>query len=255
MSEPALPALAWQRWTVQRITAAPPPGGPRQPCAEGLGGAPAPRPAESPEHARGLARGRREGHALGLSEGLARGQVQGHQAGLEEGLARGRAQALEELQQQAQGQAQAALQAQAQGLLALAQSLPPALAAAQDALAQDLMDLALMLAQQVLGQALAAEPALMLPAVRGLLQAEPALTGQPQLLLHPADLALVREHLADELQATGWHLRAEAGLARGGCRVLAASGELDASLPTRWQRVSAALHCQPVLAQAQAGGA
>lgn len=241
MSE-ALPATAWQRWQMQRVLHAAPPC-PAKPEAGPLW--PGPTPPTETLDAQALARAQTQGHAQGLAEGHAQGLVQGR----EEGFALGRAQALQESTRQARDEAQAALQAQALGLQALTQAWPQALVQAEEALASELMDLALALAQQVLGQALAADPLLMLAAVRELLQTEPALTGQPQLLLHPEDLALVREHLAEELQAAGWRLRAETGLARGGCRVLAASGELDASLPTRWQRVTAALACEPVLAQ------
>jgi flagellar assembly protein FliH len=157
------------------------------------------------------------GDSAGHREGYARGLAEGHAAGL------------------------AAVQAQAAQLQALTQSLPGALRGADHNVADDLLALALDLARQVLGQALKTEPHAMLTVVRELLQAEPVLMGMPQLLLHPDDAALVKEHLPDELQAAGWRIRVDATLQRGGCRVLANSGELDASLPTRWERVAAAL--------------
>jgi flagellar assembly protein FliH len=157
------------------------------------------------------------GDSAGHREGYARGLADGHAAGL------------------------AAVQAQAAQLQALAQSLPGALRSADYDVAGDLLALALDLARQVLGQALKVEPQAMLTVVRELLQTEPVLMGMPQLLLHPEDAALVKEYLPDELQAAGWRIRVDATLQRGGCRVLASSGELDATLPTRWERVAAAL--------------
>lgn len=157
------------------------------------------------------------GDSAGHREGYARGLADGHAAGL------------------------AAVQAQAAQLRALTQSLPGALRGADHEIADELLALALDLARQVLGQALKTEPQAMLAVVRELLQAEPALMGMPQLLLHPEDAALVKEHLPDELQAAGWRIRVDATLQRGGCRVLASSGEYDATLPTRWERVAAAL--------------
>ena len=157
------------------------------------------------------------GDSAGHREGYARGLADGHAAGL------------------------AAVQAQAAQLQALTLSLPGALRGADHDVADDLLALALDLARQLLGQALKAEPQAMLTVVRELLQAEPVLMGMPQLLLHPDDAALVKEHLPDELQAAGWRIRVDATLQRGGCRVLASSGELDATLPTRWERVAAAL--------------
>jgi flagellar assembly protein FliH len=229
--------LAWQRWNVQRVA----------PIQASLRGSPA-APDVRQAFEQGRAQGQREAQATALAQGLQQGHEAGYAQGLEEGMRQGREQALAERCTQAQDEAVQGLQAQAEELLALASSLPQALAAAEDTLAQSLSDLALSIARQVVGQALGADPALMLGAVRELMQAEPALSGAPQLLLHPDDLLLVREHLQEELQSAGWRLVADAGLERGGCRVLAASGELDARLGTRWQRVAAALSCEPVVA-------
>ena len=157
------------------------------------------------------------GETEGYEQGYARGQAEGHAAGL------------------------AAVQAQAGQLQALTLALPAALRLAESSVADDLLALALDIAKQVLGQALTAEPQAFLAVVHELLQAEPALSGAPQLLLHPDDAALVKEHLADDLKSAGWRLRADAHITRGGCRVLASSGERDASLETRWERVAATL--------------
>jgi flagellar assembly protein FliH len=199
----------------------------------------------------GRAQGQREAQASAMAQGLAQGHENGYALGLAAGLQQGREQALDELSAQAQDAATTQLHARAAQWLALAGSWPQALAQAETSLAQDLSDLALSMARQVVGQALSVDPGLMLGAVRELLQAEPALSGAPQLLLHPEDMALVREQLHEELHSAGWRLKPDAGLERGGCRVMAASGELDARMTTRWQRVAAALTCQPVVAHVQ----
>jgi len=54
-------------------------------------------------------------------------------------------------------------------------------------------------------------------------------------------VTLVETHLKGELEAAGWTVRADATVARGGCIASAASGELDATLSTRWERVIKAL--------------
>jgi flagellar assembly protein FliH len=157
----------------------------------------------------------------------------GETEGYEKGFARG----------QAEGRAigSAAVQAQAGQLLALATALPAALRIAENSVADDLLALALDIARKVLGQSLALEPNAILPWVHELLQAEPVLSGAPQLLLHPDDATLVKEHMADDLKVAGWRIRADAHIARGGCRVLATGGERDATLETRWERVAATL--------------
>ena len=168
---------------------------------------------------------RLQAQKAGEAEGREQGREQGHAQGLVEGHAAGLA----------------AVQAQAAQLQALALALPAALQLAQSSIADDLLALALDIARQVLGQALAADPQAILAVVHELLHAEPSLSGAPQLLLHPDDAALVKELLADDLKAAGWRIRTDAQIARGGCRVTAHSGERDATVQARWERVSAAL--------------
>lgn len=168
---------------------------------------------------------------------LARLRLQAQQAGEEEGRQQGYAQG----QAEGHAAAMASVHEQADHLRALSLALPAALRLAEREVAGQLLALAMDIARQVLGQALALDPQAILQTVRELLQAEPTLTGSPQLVLHPDDAALVQEHLADDLQTAGWRIRADAGTQRGGCRVLAASGERDATLQSRWDRVTAAL--------------
>lgn len=161
------------------------------------------------------------------------GEAEGHAQGYARGLADGQAAGL------------AATRAQAGQLQALTLALPAALRVAESQVADELLGLALDIAKQVLGQALVLQPQAILAAVHELLQAEPALSGAPLLLLHADDAALVKEHLADELKGAGWRIRVDAHVKRGGCRVTASGGERDATLETRWERVTAALARHP----------
>jgi flagellar assembly protein FliH len=183
-----------------------------------------------------LAELRLNAQKTGQAEGLALGHSQGHAEGLREGHAAGLAE----------------VKAQANQLKALALTLPAALQLAQSSVADELLALALDIARKVLGQALATEPRAILAAVQELLQAEPCLTGGPQLLVHPDDAALVKELLADDLKAAGWSVRIDAQIARGGCRVTAHSGERDATIQARWERVCAALARHPGLENLEA---
>ncbi|MFW2276157.1 FliH/SctL family protein, partial [Burkholderia orbicola] len=85
------------------------------------------------------------------------------------------------------------------------------------------------------------DPAALVAAVRDVLAAEPALSGAPHLAVNPADLPVVEAYLQDDLDTLGWNVRTDASIERGGCRAHAATGEVDATLPTRWQRVAAAI--------------
>nr|WP_240922337.1 flagellar assembly protein FliH [Burkholderia cepacia] len=108
-------------------------------------------------------------------------------------------------------------------------------------LAADIAQLALDIAQQVVRQHVKHDPAALVAAVRDVLAAEPALSGAPHLAVNPADLPVVEAYLQDDLDALGWNVRTDASIERGGCRAHAATGEVDATLPTRWQRVAAAI--------------
>lgn len=168
-----------------------------------------------------LARLRLEAQQAGEVEGRQQGFTQGHSEGYAAGLA--------------------LAQEQAEALRTLLLALPAALRSAEREVADDLLTLALDIARQMVRQALPIEPQPILTLVRELLHTEPALNGTPRLLLHADDAALVQQHLADDLQAAGWRIRTDLSITRGGCRVHAASGALDATLETRWERVAATL--------------
>jgi flagellar assembly protein FliH len=61
------------------------------------------------------------------------------------------------------------------------------------------------------------------------------------VFLHPQDHALLRADLEADGLFKGCRFIADARVARGGCRLETAQGEVDATLATRWLRVLAAL--------------
>lgn len=158
-------------------------------------------------------------------QGRLDGWTQGHAEGYTEGIAAGLAGA----------------SAHAQQLLRLAESLPAALKLAEADMADAIVALALNIARRVVHRTLETDPQWVLPWVREALRSDPVLTGEPRLMLHPEDVALVADSLGTELQKSGWQVCADASMSRGGCRVLTASGERDASLETRWHRVASAV--------------
>lgn len=211
------PMSAWQRWEMNSVN-------PPQPeVAPAAAAEPVLKPLEPVlliDEAE-LARLRLEAQIAGADEGRKQGFDQGHSEGYAAGLA--------------------LAQEQAQALQTLMLALPAALRAAEREVADDLLTLALDIARQMVRQALPVEPQPILALVRELLHAEPALNGTPRLLLHADDAVLVQQYLADDLQVAGWRIRTDLTITRGGCRVHAASGSLDATLETRWERVAAVL--------------
>ncbi|MDD5335609.1 MAG: flagellar assembly protein FliH [Rhodoferax sp.] len=221
LARPGVPAelmSAWQRWEMSSISAAPRSAGSAAAAPRALPPAtahPAPLIDEA-ELVRLRLQAQQAGQAEGHREGYAQGQAEGYAAGLSQA------------------------QEQAQALHDLLQSLPTAMRAAEREVADDLLALARDIARQMVRQELTTEPRHILALVRELLRMEPTLGGTPRLLMHVDDAALVQQHLADELHAAGWRIRTDLSIQRGGCRVHAAGGALDATLETRWERVNAA---------------
>jgi len=164
-----------------------------------------------------------------FEEGLKAGREAGFQAGHEEGLKAGRE----------EGKAEYNVQLK-KALAPLADLIKEADTAVQgmDAhLSESLLQLALTVGRQLAGEALAANSEQVLELIRAILHEDPMLTDKPVLLLNPEDLELVKDHLEQEIATVGWKLRADDRLERGGCRLISANGELDATIETRWQRI------------------
>lgn len=160
-----------------------------------------------------------EAHQEGYAAGYETGRKAGHEAGYMIGHERSAAEA-----------------ARLQELL---NSFQRALADADEAIGNDLLALALDLARQMVREALRVKPELVFAVVRESIRHETAFSQPPQLILHPDDAALVREHLNHELNGCAIH--DDPDLERGGCRVRMGNSQVDATLPTRWQRIGQAL--------------
>lgn len=155
--------------------------------------------------------------------GYAAGYEAGHKAGHEDGYRTGHERSSVEA-------------ARLQDLLS---SFQRALADADRAIGNDLLALALDLARQMVRDALRVKPELVLAVVRESIRYESVFSQPPQLILHPDDAALVREHLDHELNDCTIHTDPQ--LERGGCRVRMGHSQVDATLPARWQRIGQAL--------------
>lgn len=164
---------------------------------------------------------------------------EGYQAGFEQGRHEGQAQGLQEGRSQAEEELEKRTRESLAPLTPLAEQFSEALAALDESIADELVELALATGRQLAGEALKSRPRQVLELVRALLHTEPPLTGQQRLWLHPLDHKLVEQHLGEELAAAGWTLQPDDQLSRGGCRVTSASGELDATWESRWKSVKA----------------
>lgn len=172
-----------------------------------------------------LAQLREEARAQGYSEGMASGLEEGRAEGFAQGLAEGREQARQ----------------QAAHLQTIASEFGDAVTGANEQIAGDLLELGLDLAKAMLKTALQVKPELVLPIVSEAIRYLPTVKQPAMLFLHPEDARIVREHLADELEKSGWRLAEDPIMERGGCRVETATNQIDASTSLRWQRIADAL--------------
>jgi flagellar assembly protein FliH len=164
---------------------------------------------------------RQEGYAEGHAEGLAAGHASGYQDGLDQG----RAEAAGELTH----------------LQDLAVSFGDAVTAADETISNDVLELALHLARNMVRTAFEVRPELIIPVVRQAVDYLPTLQQPALLILHPEDALIVQGSIGPELEKTGWRIVQDEGIARGGCRVDTASNQIDAQIASRWQRLTQAL--------------
>ncbi|WP_194756464.1 flagellar assembly protein FliH [Aliidiomarina indica] len=120
---------------------------------------------------------------------------------------------------------------------ALAEEFSHALEQIDTLVGESLVELALAVGTQLARTTLDTDPEQVLSIARELLHSDPAFTDKPRLHVHPEDLALIQEHMREELQIAGWHLQADERMARGGCRLTSQKGERDASWETRSEAV------------------
>lgn len=180
-----------------------------------------------------VAEAQQAGYAAGLEQGRTDGFEQGRTAGFEQGHAEGFAQGLAESQEQ--------LAEEKARLQQMADTFGAEIAHASERISSDVLELALDLSKAMLKQALNVRPELVIPIVGNAIRYLPALQQPALLMLHPDDVALVTRHMADELTKAGWRVVEDAQMERGGCRVETGSNQIDASAPSRWQRIAAAL--------------
>ena len=168
---------------------------------------------------------RQEGYAQGLQEGREQGYAEGRAQGYADGAEAGQTEAAAELE----------------NMRAIAATFGDAVAAADETIAADVLELALRLARGMVRTAFDVRPGLIVPIVREAIGYLPVLQQPALLSLHPEDALIVRQGMADELTKGGWRIIEDASIARGGCKVETASNQIDAQAQARWHRLTHAL--------------
>ncbi len=176
-------------------------------------------------HAEGYATGHAQGLAAGKEEGHKTGHEEGYAAGFEAGLASGRERGQHEIAQ----------------LHELANASAAALTAVDEEMGQALISLSIRIAEQVLRSTLDAQPEKILDLVRDITHLDTSKEAILKLRVHPDDLNLVDQYLQHDIGVSHWRLLADASIERGGCLAETVLGNIDATLQTRWERVTSAL--------------
>lgn len=136
-----------------------------------------------------------------------------------------------------EGSRKAALETQR--LAALVSSMEKALQETDQQIAQSLLDLSLELAQQMLHQSLKVNPELLLEVIRDAISSLPHFNPGAHIILHPDDATIVRDRMGEQLAHSGWKIFEDAQITRGGARIETAHSQIDATLETRWKRITA----------------
>ena len=136
-------------------------------------------------------------------------------------------------------QAQSQLDGPAAALAGAAEQLQAMRADAAASVEADAVDLALRIAEQAIGAAIAADPELVVEAVRGALR-RLVERDRVLILVNPDDLELVRDHVARLVGELGGiehcEVQSERRVRPGGAIVRTSEGEVDATLETKLAR-------------------
>jgi flagellar assembly protein FliH len=153
------------------------------------------------------------GKQAGYEDGFKAGQTSGYQDGLQKAAA------------------------ETAKLAAAAEAFTGAVLQIEAQIADELLALAVDIAQQVVRSSLRVKPELIMPTVREAIAALANPHGHPVLVLNPDDAALVRQQLSEQLAHTPWRIIEDPSIERGGCRVESGGSEVNATVGSRWQRV------------------
>lgn len=124
------------------------------------------------------------------------------------------------------------------------EQLQEQLAQSQQVMAQGVLELACVLARQVLRHELSVNPNALQPVIREGLQMLGDDSKAAVIRLNPIDLEVLQDTLEAEFAALALTLTPDASIAAGGCLISSAGAVIDANLETRWRRAIAKLGLQ-----------
>lgn len=106
-----------------------------------------------------------------------------------------------------------------------------------DAVEEQLVELAIALVRQLFRREISIEPEHVIGVVREAIQLLPVASRNVRVLLHPDDARLVHETLSQSDGECAWTVVEDPLVTRGGCRVVTENSRIDASTEARLQAV------------------
>ncbi len=178
------------------------------------------------------------------AEAAAQGQVmqqQGYQSGYAAGIVQGRTQAQAEVRRQMDEFLAKQAKEAGNNLARLLTSAQNQLSDAEQAMAQDVLELTCELARQVLRHELGVNPNVLMPVIREALALLGAQNKSAVVRMNPSDMVVLQDLIQAEFSGLSITLVGDAAVSRGGCLVESAGTVVDGSLQKRWQRAVANL--------------
>lgn len=154
-------------------------------------------------------------------------QEQARQEGFAQGLQEGRAAGTQQIQKQASQ------------LEALFRALQEPFAELDEAVEEQLVQLSLLVARQLVRRELKTTPEQVIAVVREAIAALPVASRELRLLLHPDDIEIVRDALSMQDEADNIKIVSDPVQTRGGCRILTDTSQIDATVESRLNAIVA----------------
>ncbi|HAJ70781.1 MAG TPA: flagellar assembly protein FliH, partial [Methylophilaceae bacterium] len=116
-----------------------------------------------------------------------------------------------------------------------------ALERADEAIAEDILSLAIEIAKSMLKVKLNIDAAAVIPVVVDAIHYLPNVQKPARILVHHEDAHILREYLAEEIASQQWQIIEDSNIERGGCLVETGANQIDATNAVRWKRITEAL--------------
>ncbi|MGA7180236.1 MAG: flagellar assembly protein FliH [Thiobacillaceae bacterium] len=137
--------------------------------------------------------------------------------------------------------ARAMLDGQKKSIQQISDSLQAEVSQFSQTMAEEVLKLALDLTKVMVQQALTVHPQLIIPVVQEALNRLPPMVHPIQLAVNGDDARLLKEAFADEITSFGLKVRVDNTLTRGGCKLETTASQVDATMESRWKRLTHAL--------------